>query len=177
MFVSGKKYDDGKAPLYSGCLQYFPRALEAVAQVSAYGAKKYKVPYEEQNWRKVEDGRERYTDAMARHQLGEAKNDNVDPESGLAEDAMVAWNALARLELRLSQAAAQEEWVQYWRTPRMWEQAVRDGRWEVYLRYGYEGSSGLKCWVRRVDVVRTDPVRKTAVLRPGAEIRWEDPNG
>jgi hypothetical protein len=35
------KYDGGKAPIYRGAVSYFPRAIEAVAAVSAFGASKY----------------------------------------------------------------------------------------------------------------------------------------
>ncbi len=55
-------------------------ALEEVARVLSYGAKKY----EPENWRKVEGGRWRYFGAALRHLsawwLGEAR----DPESGLS---------------------------------------------------------------------------------------------
>ena len=35
------KLDVGKAPVNQGVIEYFPRALLAVAEVSAFGAKKY----------------------------------------------------------------------------------------------------------------------------------------
>jgi hypothetical protein len=96
---SGKKYDAGKAPLAQGCLGYFRKALEAVATVSAYGAKKYKVAYSEQNWRAVDQARGRYLDAMVRHAAAHAAGETDDPESGLPHLAHAAWNALALLEL------------------------------------------------------------------------------
>lgn len=75
----------------------FPRALLAVAEVGTYGARKYT----DHGWVQVPDGRRRYTDAMLRHLLAEHAGEQNDQESGLAHDAHAAWNALARLELRL----------------------------------------------------------------------------
>lgn len=87
--------DVGKAPLWKGCLAYFPRALFAVAFVSEYGYRKYKVW---DGWRLVPDGVDRYMDADARHFLKLAIEGNYDAESGLAHLAQKAWNALAELE-------------------------------------------------------------------------------
>lgn len=89
----GAKLDAGKAPVLRGALQYFPRALTAVAEVSAFGAGKYTWG----GWESVPDGIARYGDAMARHVLA----DGADEQSGLSHAAHAAWNALARLELML----------------------------------------------------------------------------
>lgn len=72
------------------------RALEAVIEVGEYGAKKYT----KDGWQFVEDGFERYTDAMHRHLISENLALN-DPQTNLTHAAHVAWNALARLELLL----------------------------------------------------------------------------
>lgn len=101
----GKKFDAGKAPLVQGCLAYFPRALSAVANVSAYGAKKYAVPYSDKNWSRLPDGIARYTDGLGRHVLFESIDGPTDPESGHLHAAHAAWNALARLELLLTPAS------------------------------------------------------------------------
>lgn len=89
------KYDAGKAPIYRGAVAYFPVAIEAVSTVSEFGARKYAWS----GWRHVPDGINRYTDAMARHLLAEAKGEVCDSDSGLPHAWHVAWNALARLEL------------------------------------------------------------------------------
>jgi hypothetical protein len=94
-----RKDDQGKPPVFRGVLSYFPRALAAVAEVSAFGAKKYGGWG---GWRYVPDGFNRYTDGLGRHVLGEALRDK-DLETGLLEAAHVAWNALARLELKLTE--------------------------------------------------------------------------
>ena len=96
--VPGKKLDAGKAPIFQGVLNYFPRALNAVAGVSAYGLAKYKLEYADKNWMRVENGYGRYSDALARH-LANGTINPFDDESGLLHDAQAAWNALARLEL------------------------------------------------------------------------------
>lgn len=91
------KYDAGKAPIYRGGLAYFPRAIAAVASVSAFGASKYAW----KGWESVDDGYNRYSDALVRHLGYEAEGEDLDPDSGLPHAAHAAWNALARLELYL----------------------------------------------------------------------------
>jgi len=93
--IGGIKYDGGKAPIFRGAVSYFPRAIEAVASVSAFGASKYAW----KGWQSVDDGYNRYSDAMVRHLAYEGKGEVLDPDSGLLHAAHAAWNALARLEL------------------------------------------------------------------------------
>lgn len=75
----------------------FGRALMEVSRVGTYGA----IKYTPNGWLHVPDGVHRYTEAMARHWLAEAKGVELDSESGLLHAAHAAWNALARLELML----------------------------------------------------------------------------
>lgn len=96
--MSGKKYDTQKAPVVRGFFYYFPRAIKAASMVSKFGADKYDVKYEEQNWREVEDGFLRYTDADGRHLIEEGIEGMYDSESGLLHAAHHAWDAMARLE-------------------------------------------------------------------------------
>lgn len=91
------KFDAGKAPINRGALSYFPRAIELVASVSAFGASKYAW----KGWEGVDDGVNRYTDAMVRHLISEGKGEVLDSDSGLLHAGHSAWNALARLELML----------------------------------------------------------------------------
>ena len=95
----GAKLDAGKAPVVRGALHYFPRALAAVAEVSAYGARKYTW----RGWETVPDGVARYSDALGRHLLAEGYEER-DGDTGLLHAAHAAWNALARLELMLRKA-------------------------------------------------------------------------
>lgn len=97
----GAKLDHGKAPVLRGCVAYFPRALEAVAEVSSFGASKYTW----NGWRTVPDGANRYGDAMVRHLTMEAADGPNDRDSGLAH---AAWNALARLELLIETLEGQD---------------------------------------------------------------------
>lgn len=83
----------------------FPRALQAIGKVATFGANKYTA----HGWLKVENGLERYTDAMFRHATDEARGEVFDIESNLHHAAHLAWNALARLELILKQE--EEEWM------------------------------------------------------------------
>lgn len=99
------KYDAGKSPIYRGGLGYFPRAISHVAAVSAFGATKYAW----EGWRYVDDGLNRYSDAMVRHLAAEAEGQIVDSDSGLLHAAHCAWNALARLELILQDKRTTDE--------------------------------------------------------------------
>ena len=98
--VPGAKMDCGKPSVTRGCLHYFPRALVAVAELSSICARKYSW----KGWESVPDGVHRYADALGRHEL-KIENDYTrrDPDTGVLEAVAVAWNALARLELILSE--------------------------------------------------------------------------
>ena len=91
----GAKFDSGKVRP-SLILNDMPRAILAVAKVGTYGAEKYS----EGGWKYVDDGIQRYTDAMDRHRIKEGV-ETRDGDSGLMHAAHAAWNALARLELML----------------------------------------------------------------------------
>lgn len=92
----GAKLDAGK--VRAGLMfSDFARALDAVAQVTTYGAEKY-TP---RGWRTVPNGPARYADAQMRHHLAAARGEERDAESGLLHAAHAAWNALARLELQI----------------------------------------------------------------------------
>jgi hypothetical protein len=91
------KYDVGKPALFRGVVEYFPRAINAVGEISTFGARKYAW----NGWESVEDGINRYSDAMVRHLFKEGAGERIDPDSGLLHAAHTAWGALARLELML----------------------------------------------------------------------------
>lgn len=93
------KYDGGKSPVYRGGISYFPAAIREVAAVSAFGASKYAW----KGWESVDDGFNRYSDAMVRHLTYEGQGEVLDPDSGLLHAAHIAWNALARLELLIKE--------------------------------------------------------------------------
>lgn len=93
---AGVKHDADK-PFAWDVVQMFSRAIEAVAEVGTFGAKKYSLD----GWEKVPDGKRRYSNAMMRHMLKEMQGEAKDSESGALHAAHAAWNALARLELIL----------------------------------------------------------------------------
>jgi DNA-directed RNA polymerase subunit RPC12/RpoP len=94
--VPGAKLDAGKTQL-SLVFHGFARALEMVGRVATHGAAKYSP----NGWQSVPDGQARYTEAMLRHFLAEPI-EPADAGSGLPHAAHLAWNALARLELMLT---------------------------------------------------------------------------
>lgn len=91
------KYDGGKSKVFQGALDYFPRAIEAVADISAFGASKYAW----KGWENVDDGFNRYSNALVRHITKASYEGDRDSDSGLLHAAHAAWNALARLEIIL----------------------------------------------------------------------------
>ena len=95
------KYDSGKSPVFRGVFKYFPKALKAVADVSAIGAKKYSAwgGWKSATFADVY----RFEDALGRHLLNEHVEGWYDPESNLLHAAHAAWNALAKLELLLEE--------------------------------------------------------------------------
>lgn len=102
MTAVGVKHDAGK-PRAGLMLLDFARALEAVAEVTTFGAQKYSPS----GWRSVPDAEARYTDALVRHLLAWKQADGeVDEESQLLHLAHAAWNALAVLELELARMDA-----------------------------------------------------------------------
>ena len=71
-------------------------ALEDVARVLEYGAKKY----QPQGWRAVADGHDRYVAAALRHLHAYAGGERMDRESGLSHLAHAACSLLFALELQ-----------------------------------------------------------------------------
>lgn len=90
----GAKLDEGK--VLAGILCDFGLALLEVSKVGTFGAKKYS----RGGWQSVQNGQLRYTDALFRHLLIERYED-IDPDSEICHAAHLAWNALARLELKM----------------------------------------------------------------------------
>lgn len=91
----GAKLDAGKLRL-GLVLGGFAEALTEVGRVGTYGAEKYSP----NGWKSVENGEERYLDALYRHLLADEAS-RVDDGTDLLHLAQVAWNALAVLQLRL----------------------------------------------------------------------------
>lgn len=108
----GAKLDLGKAPIFDGVLQYFPRALVAIANLSQWGATRYTW----EGWRDVPNAFRRYSNALGRHILKEkteglydldARNDPKFPAE-ILHATQVVWNGLARLEKLLEELDAKK---------------------------------------------------------------------
>jgi hypothetical protein len=105
--VPGAKLDKNKPKLFRGIFEAFPRAMVEVSKATEFGATKY--TYE--GWRSVDNGFERYTDALLRHLIHEGRQEGADEDSGLSHATHVAWNALARLELELTMEEERAAWA------------------------------------------------------------------
>jgi len=95
----GAKLDAGKVRPWL-VIKGFQNALLEVSKVGTFGAAKYN----DNGWRSVPDGINRYADAMGRHLLA----DGLDGQSRLSHLAHAAWNLLALIELELAEAKASE---------------------------------------------------------------------
>ncbi len=96
----------GKVQVYKGVLMLFPRALQAVAMVSEYGAKKHEKPMGENSFLRVPDARSVYLESEMRHLIGGVLEGPYNSEDeGMLHKAQKAWNALADLEVSLEPKA------------------------------------------------------------------------
>lgn len=93
----GAKLDSGK--VMASLLADFGNALTAVAELATIGAKKYS----KGGWQHVENGIDRYDDAMWRHLLKDRSEvyDIGDGGTNMHHHVQVCWNALAKLELMI----------------------------------------------------------------------------
>lgn len=93
----GMKYD-GDKPRMDLLIDGMPGALEQVASILTFGAKKYA----DHSWQAVPNGPARYKAALLRHLTAHAKGELNDPESGMAHLAHAACNALFILQLEMN---------------------------------------------------------------------------
>ncbi len=89
--MDGIKHDHGKR---RWCLMPWA-AAGLLVDVLGFGAKKYG----DNNWRFVENGRDRYFDAALRHLLAWRQGERLDAESGLPHLAHAACCVLFLLEV------------------------------------------------------------------------------
>lgn len=80
-------------------------ALEAVAEVLTFGAKKY----EANSWQSLDNAEERYKGALLRHFTALQKGALLDSESGLSHAAHMACDALFLLHFELEKLAPASE--------------------------------------------------------------------
>lgn len=93
------KFDSGK-PRWSLLMQGLAKSLAGVVAVLTFGAKKYAA----HSWRNVQNGQERYKDALYRHLHAIESGELIDPESGCSHWSHVATNALFLHELEIQNA-------------------------------------------------------------------------
>lgn len=91
MSAEGIKHDDNK-PRLAEMIVDFKEPLLSLCKVWEFGANKYS----KSNWKLVDNGKDRYTNAMLRHLVQEDDKEE-DDESGLLHASHIAFNALARL--------------------------------------------------------------------------------
>lgn len=91
MIKDGIKYDNDKARLAEMIID-FRKPLEELCKVWEFGANKY----EKSNWKKLDNGIERYSNALMRHLIAE-DSCLFDEESELLHAAHIAFNSLTRL--------------------------------------------------------------------------------
>lgn len=97
-YVKTKAAERKAKPLARGCLDYFPNALLAVAELSRIGNEQHN-PGTELHWDRSKSSDE--ADALLRHLIDRGKLDT----DGVRHSAKVAWRALALLQKELEDAA------------------------------------------------------------------------
>lgn len=90
-------------PVCTGCLDYFPDALLAVAEVSRIGNDQHN-PGEPLRWAKEKSTDE--ADALARHLIDRGKRD----ADGVRHSAKIAWRALALLQREIEAEREPFDW-------------------------------------------------------------------
>ncbi len=93
----GIKYDNDKLRLAEMIVDFAPE-LEELCKVWTFGANKYS----KSNWKLLDNGKERYSNALIRHLIAE-DNNLYDEESNLLHAAHIAFNALARIHFILEE--------------------------------------------------------------------------
>lgn len=104
----GRKFDSGKVRM--GLLP--PLATEAIARVLTFGAQKYA----KDNWKKVDNAHDRYTDAALRHVFAYMKGEATDVETGESHLAHALCCLMFMLDLdlqRKSDNADTEHYFEY----------------------------------------------------------------
>lgn len=100
----GKKYDEGKNRM-GLVLQGFSNALWEVGRVGTFGCSKYG----EGNWQYLENGIDRYKDALFRHLFQWLQGEEIDKESGIKHLSHALWNLSAVLEFTLRNEKKESE--------------------------------------------------------------------
>lgn len=87
-------------PIATGCIDYFPKALAAVAELSRIGNDKHN-PGQPLHWSR--DKSNDHADCLARHFVERGKMDTTGAEP-VRHSTQMAWRALALLQLEIEAA-------------------------------------------------------------------------
>ena len=90
-------------PIVTGCLDYFPDAIAAVAELSHY-ANEIHNPGEPLHWSK--DKSNDHADCIGRHLLERGTFDTTSYPKPIRHSTMLAWRALANLQIEIEEANA-----------------------------------------------------------------------
>lgn len=104
MHEAGAKCDKGKNRI-SFVLDDFAHAIEAVCRVGTDGAEKYT----DSGWKEVDNGVQRYEDAMLRHHFKIETEGAYDRETNMLHAIHRLWNDMAALELILLELKKKEK--------------------------------------------------------------------
>lgn len=94
--VSNGKSDEGKNRLDL----VFPNFIEEIGKIRTYGCNKYHDP---ENWRTIENAKQRYTAAAMRHFNAWRMGKKIDKESGLRHLSHCACNIMFLIELEIQE--------------------------------------------------------------------------
>ena len=104
--------DPNKTKFLRYFFRKFPRAIQAVAEVSKLGDAKHNNATV-RSYSGMENGHQEYSEAMIRHVFDEIMTGPIDPEDGKLHAARIAWAALARLEIQLEKEHGEPVDYQY----------------------------------------------------------------
>lgn len=104
MTISTDSKERKGLPIVTGCLDYFPDALLAVAQLSVYGNDKHN-PGQPLHWSKEKSND--HADCCVRHLLERGTLDySYGRDKPIRHSAAAAWRALANLQIEIEQEKA-----------------------------------------------------------------------
>lgn len=93
----GFKQDNGK-PIVGDLLRVFSKTIMAIGDCMSYNSKTHPEP---DDWKNLDNGQNRLTNAMIRHLLKYMNGTEFDEDDNIPHLVHVAWNALAICELYL----------------------------------------------------------------------------
>ena len=89
-----------QVPIATGCVDYFPDALAAIAELSWHGNNKHN-PGQPLHWSRGKSND--HPDCLMRHFLERGKLDTIAPGVMVRHSTQLAWRALAILQLEIEE--------------------------------------------------------------------------